>query len=259
MALFSEKIEEIISASLTDGMITDKERQVIKRLAAAEGIDEDTVDVLLDSRIQENSKEQKAEKRMCPHCGAPLESFSTRCPACGEEVRQTRTVSSIQELDARLEDVTDLDSRRSIITSFPVPNTREDLVEFLSLSAANAKRAGGITDTPYWRFCIIIVPLWIIFIMFSAYSIRNPESSFYGQSLSSQIGLDGMMALIVGGYFAVKHAKKGGNKEIKVHNEMRSVWKAKFEQVMSKARITLREPEDVAMLDRLEQEVNKHK
>lgn len=40
MTLFSEKIEEIIRASLTDGMITDKERQVIKRLAAAEGIDE---------------------------------------------------------------------------------------------------------------------------------------------------------------------------------------------------------------------------
>ena len=58
---------------------------------------------------------------------------------------------------------------------------------------------------------------------------------------------------------AFENAKKGGNKEIKVHNEMRSVWKAKFEQVMSKARITLREPEDIAMLDRLEQEVNKHK
>ena len=58
--MFSAKIEEVIRASLVDGMITDKERNVIKRLAAAEGIDEDTVDVLLDARIQELNKEKKA-------------------------------------------------------------------------------------------------------------------------------------------------------------------------------------------------------
>ena len=65
--MFSGKIEEVIRASLVDGMITDKERNVIKRLAAAEGIDEDTVDVLLDARIQELNKEKKADQRVCPH------------------------------------------------------------------------------------------------------------------------------------------------------------------------------------------------
>lgn len=253
--MFSEKIEEVIRASLVDGMITDKERQVIKRLASAEGIDEDTVDVLLDARIQEFNKEKKAEQRVCPHCGAPLQSFNTRCPACGEEIRQTRTVSSMKELDARLENVIDPERRRSIITSFPVPNTREDLLEFLALSAANAKKAGNITDTPIYRFCLIIVPLWIIFILFSLYEINNPDSSFYGQTLGSQVGLDGFMALLLGGYFALKYAKKGGNKEIKAHNEMRSVWQSKFEQVMSKARITLKSPQDVAQLDELERQV----
>ena len=63
------------------------------------------------------------------------------------------------------------------------------------------------------------------------------------------------MALLLGGYFALRYAKKGGNKEIKVHNEMRSVWKAKFEQVMNKARLTLRSPQDVAQLNELEQQV----
>lgn len=253
--MFSGKIEEVIRASLVDGMITDKERNVIKRLAAAEGIDEDTVDVLLDARIQELNKEKKADQRVCPHCGAPLQSFSTRCPACGEEVRQTRTVSSMKELDARLKNVTDLDQRRSIITSFPVPNTREDLMEFLALSAPHAKRAGNITDTPIFRFCLIIVPLWIVFILFSWYEVNTPGTAYYGQSLGSQIGLDAFMALLLGGYFALRYAKKGGNKEIKVHNEMRSVWKAKFEQVMNKARLTLRSPQDVAQLNELEQQV----
>jgi hypothetical protein len=253
--MFSAKIEEVIKASLTDGMITEKERQVIKRLAAAEGIDEDTVDVLLDARIQELNREKKAEQRICPHCGAVLESFSTRCPACGEEVRQTRTVSSIKELDARLKNVTDLNQRRSIITSFPVPNTREDLLEFLALSAANAKRMGNFTDTALWRFLLIIIPLWIVFILFSMHTINDPESKFYGQALSDQIGLDAFVALLLGGFFALRYAKKGGNKEIKVHNEMRSVWKAKFEQVMSKARITLHSSQDIAQLDELERQV----
>ena len=250
--MFSEKLEEIIKASLVDGVITEKERQVIKRLAVAEGIDEDTVDVLLDARVQEYSKEKKAERGVCPHCGAALESFSTVCPACGEEVRQKKTVSSIKELNAKLENITDLERRRSIVTSFPVPNTREDLLEFLSLCAPNAKKAGGFTDTPIWRFCLIIICFWVPFsLLLMLPSEGQPPKS----PLEAILG--GLaIGFLFGGYFATKYAKKGGNKLVKMHNEMRSVWLSKFQQVMTKARLTLHRPEDVEVLNRLQQEVN---
>lgn len=250
--MFSEKIEEVIKASLIDGVITEKERQVIKRLAVAEGIDEDTVDVLLDARIQELNKQKKAERGVCPYCGAVLESFSTVCPACGEEIRQKKTSSSMKELNAKLENVTDLDRRRSIVTSFPVPNTREDLLEFLSLSAPNAKKAGTFFDTPVWRFCLIIVCFWIPCTLLLMVPDDNNPAKLFGEAVIGGF----FVGLVIGGFFAYKYAKKGGSKLVKMHNEMRSVWHSKFEQVMTKARLTLHKPEDVATLNRLQQEVN---
>lgn len=249
--MFSKRVEEIIQASLTDGMITEKERQVIKRMAIQEGIDEDTVDVMLDARIQELNQKKKIEKGVCPHCGAVLESFSTVCPACGEEVRQKRTTSSMKELNKRLSGIQDMTTRRSIITSFPVPNTREDLLEFLSLCAPNAKKAGTFFDTPVWRFCLIIICFWVPFTLILAL----PSSTTKGEPIGKSI-LEGLVTgLVIGSYFAVKYAKKGGDKMVKMHNEMRSVWLSKFEQVMTKARITLTRPDDVATLNHLQNEV----
>ena len=102
--MFSEKLEEIIKASLVDGIITDKERQVIKRIAMQEGIDEDTVDVLLDARIQELRKEQQAKApkvHKCPACGEILPALTGICPSCGNVVNLKDTHN--MELDFLIE------------------------------------------------------------------------------------------------------------------------------------------------------------
>ena len=102
--MFSEKLEEIIKASLVDGIITDKERQVIKHMAMQEGIDEDTVDVLLDARIQELRQEQQAKApkvHKCPACGEILPALTGICPSCGNVVNLKDTHN--MELDFLIE------------------------------------------------------------------------------------------------------------------------------------------------------------
>ena len=102
--MFSQRLEEIIKASLVDGIITDKERQVIKRMAVKEGIDEDTVDVLLDARIQEirQEKQAKAPKvHKCPACGEILPALTGICPSCGNVVNLKDTHN--MELDFLIE------------------------------------------------------------------------------------------------------------------------------------------------------------
>ena len=49
--MYSKDLEQLIDAALADGIITDKERAVIKKRAEKEGIDLDEIDVYLDGRL----------------------------------------------------------------------------------------------------------------------------------------------------------------------------------------------------------------
>lgn len=96
----------------------------------------------------------------CPNCGEVLGSFSSFCPACGFEFRNAKATSSIQELSMRINAIhasesktprkkklfhfgpdTDLSEADeweiSLIKNFSVPNTKEDVLEFIILASSN--------------------------------------------------------------------------------------------------------------------------
>lgn len=96
----------------------------------------------------------------CPHCGEVLKSFELNCPACGYELRGARASSAVREFALKLEAI---ESRReyekprglfaaaeaqqrvsktdeqkiSLIKSFSVPNTKEDMLEFMILATSS--------------------------------------------------------------------------------------------------------------------------
>lgn len=94
----------------------------------------------------------------CPGCGETLASFQTTCPTCGYEIREGKASSAVREFAEKLEAI---ESRRksekkwgykkanenglsfvdeqkiSLISSFPIPNTKEDLFEFFTMAASN--------------------------------------------------------------------------------------------------------------------------
>ncbi len=99
----------------------------------------------------------------CPNCGEILKSFVANCPSCGFEIRGTKATSSVREFALKLEAIeskrsisegkkhsfiakiygsdgklTDTDEQKiSLIRSFSVPNTREDILEFMILASSN--------------------------------------------------------------------------------------------------------------------------
>lgn len=112
----------------------------------------------------------------CPNCGEVMKSFSANCPSCGFEIRGSRATTSVQEFAMKLEQIEqkqmphfeekssvmkmvfgkdfkgddydiqqakrDFEKRRksekaSLISSFPIPNTKEDILEFLLLASSN--------------------------------------------------------------------------------------------------------------------------
>lgn len=262
--VFSERISELIRASLVDGAISDKEREVIRREAVKEGVDPDMVDVMLDAELQKRSQARRKRQRLCPHCGAELEEFNTRCPACGEEIRDGRAASSVQVFSNHLEEIagqiTSAKARRkemtTYISNFNVPNRREDLLEFLTLAAANSRREGGVSGTWKSRFFTVIGGSIVFWIALTYIITIGKEGRFHNFILDFFVAVT--IAILFTSFtglpIAIWYALKGGNDTMSEHNYLAPVWKKKFQAVMQQARATLTQPGDVTTLNHLEQQ-----
>lgn len=168
--VYDQHLENLIEMALADGELTEKEKQVLFKKAEAQGIDLDEFEMVLDAKLYEKQKSTnsmqsahqsapKSEKygdvRKCPNCGAILESFITKCPDCDFEFTNVEAVSSISKLFKKLESLDEQkgggffsifkdegieEKKISIVKTFPIPNTKEDLLEFLSVAAPLGKK-----------------------------------------------------------------------------------------------------------------------
>lgn len=115
--------------------------------------------------------------KKCPACGGIVQSFSTKCSDCGHDFRNVESANSVREFfrdyqkiessvtvkDNRemggivgsiMGTIDDSEGRRKLavftkkkefIMHFPIPNSKEDLLEFLSMAvplATPAKKSG---------------------------------------------------------------------------------------------------------------------
>lgn len=181
---YSKELEAVIEAALADGVITDKERAVLHKKALLEGVDPDELDVVIEGRLAKMKREVdwlrptppknlENEKRgnvvKCPNCGAPVVSGSAVCSECGYAFSNVKVNSSIEKLAEKIESIEKTlgnngrsfkeqllndgnGSRKaqaiaSAIKNFPVPNSREDLLEFLSAMSAKGSKFGNYGDT----------------------------------------------------------------------------------------------------------------
>jgi hypothetical protein len=175
--LYSEKMERLIQLALADGELTEKEKQVLFKKAEAEGIDLDEFEMVLEARLfehnsaaasqpaQQQTAAPKSDKfgdiKKCPACGAIVESFKTRCVDCGFEFRNDQANASIQQLFDLLMEVDrkqkgglsslfDMDNtvnkKTQIIKNFPIPTSRENIIEFLIQAVPLSKHGGFFSN-----------------------------------------------------------------------------------------------------------------
>ena len=164
--MLSEELKTLIETVIADGEVSDKEREVLHKRAIAEGEDPDEIDILVDGKIAKMKKEQmsaqaaqaprphsdkKGTIHKCPNCGAIVAATDVKCPECGYEFSGIEANNSTQRLssmilDARqrhknekhsvIKQTIGYDSETSeilsIIQTFPIPTTKENLLEFLT-------------------------------------------------------------------------------------------------------------------------------
>lgn len=163
--MYSEQLEAIIDAALADGVLTDKEREVLHKRAAQEGIDADELDVVIEGRLAKMKKQEDwlrpappqnlANEKLgnvvkCPNCGCTDVTGRAVCPECGYAFSNVKANHAAELLAQKIEKIEDayrdkisfsiplygVSSKTkeiaSAIANFPVPNTRADLLEFLA-------------------------------------------------------------------------------------------------------------------------------
>lgn len=97
--MFSKELEDLIDATLQDGILEDHEKKALVKRALLEGADLDELDIYINSKLQKRIAEEKisdsrnkkttVEKKdsnRCPQCGSPIPPLSKTCPCCGAAV-----------------------------------------------------------------------------------------------------------------------------------------------------------------------------
>ena len=99
------------------------------------------------------------EIHKCPNCGEILKGFESVCSACGCEIRGVKTSETVTEFAEKLEKteavkggsawiahqafgegdtLSPVDEQKvNVIKNYPIPNTKEDIKEFMILAATN--------------------------------------------------------------------------------------------------------------------------
>ncbi len=175
--------------ALVDGALTDKEKQILLKNAETMGIDLDEFEMVLEAKLYEKQLESTREKQQssasksdkfgdvkkCPACGAILQSFKTSCPSCDHDFSGIEASASIEKLFKMLNEAEDLrkedahttnifeavgsfysktfsemlgpdkvdKKKMEIISNFPIPTTKNDILEFLALAIPKAKPIGN--------------------------------------------------------------------------------------------------------------------
>lgn len=116
--MYDENLEQLIDAALEDGVLTEKEKQILFKKAQALGVDLDEFEMVLDARLVKLQKEEKAKAqasapksnkfgdiKKCPACGAIVQSYQGVCPECGYAFENVEANSSSQKLQKMLDSI----------------------------------------------------------------------------------------------------------------------------------------------------------
>lgn len=250
--MFSKELENLIQATLEDGVLEENEKAALVKRAQREGVDLDELEIYINSLLQRRQRELNEKKTLqeeqyekkkkeavgpvCPMCGKQVPPLTLKCE-CGYEFTGQKQVSSVQILSDKIQEINskplpskgeddEIKRRNSqivdLISVFPVPNTKEDIIEFLSLAAPNSKFKGGLWGTIIGRIKILSVIAVIGFILSLIFGGRDGAST--GAVVMVGIAVYGGMACFLIDQDSIRHNKRA------------EAWKAKFDQALMKGR-----------------------
>lgn len=276
--MFSKELENLINATLEDGVLEEYEKAALVKRAQSEGVDLTELEIYINSILQRRKRERtKAEEarqeiidkkkkeaygRVCPNCGKQVNSMTLKCD-CGYEFTNNAVRSSVQILADKIEKITNEASKISneeerekkktkeivdVITIYPVPNTKEDIIEFCAMAISNSKTRGGLWGTTLGRIkifaAIAVIGAIVAFICVI----------FSGEDAEDALGSSGGF-IVFTGIIGLLFSFEIDQDTIR-SNKIANAWRAKFEQVLIKGRSLRGDAEFTRQLDYFEGLIN---
>lgn len=304
--MFSKELENLIQATLEDGMLEENEKAALIKRAQREGVDLDELEIYINSLLQKRQRQLDVEKSVkreqyiketkdamgpvCPLCGKQVPPLTLKCD-CGYEFTSNNhssfaqsffdKINNIQLTEAEIDSCSEIEEelvgkqyrvvkdnngnvvkkvdhekleklkkekKKELIQSLPVPNTKEDIIEVLSLAATKSKLKGGLLGTIKGRL-IIAIPVGllasIIIIAIFAAGIDDDEAV-------PMVLLMGVFAFI-----AVIIAFLTNGKGMLEENKIALLWRDKFNQILMKGRSLRGDSDFQRQLDYYESLLNK--
>ena len=278
--MFSKELENLIEATLMDGVLEENEKAALVKRAQREGVDLDELEIYIQSILQKRKQEQtKAENakqeeidqrkkealgRICPQCHQPVPPLAVKC-ACGYEFQSHESLSSIKTLMAKIEEIEaegrkdsakmDAADRRkkkdaraneiiNAITLFPIPNNKEDIIEFCSLGASLAINKKNFFLTRD-GVCSILVAIGALGFLIVGCITGDWENYASLTLVLFWMGAGGVW------YFNQNDAGRA--------NKIADAWRSKLTQILLKGRSFRGDPEFTQQLDYYDNLINPKK
>lgn len=106
-----KELEQLINYAIADGVITEKEREILRKKAVEMGEDPDEVEMVLEGRLgekiqRENFNVLKSQMQKCPNCGEIISITSGVCPSCNFVFdNQGQDIKLLSDLDKLYVDI----------------------------------------------------------------------------------------------------------------------------------------------------------
>lgn len=91
------------------------------------------------------------EIHKCPNCGEVLKAFEVKCPSCGHELRDSKSSTAISEFANKISNIKSDEECAKLIRNFPIPNNKEDILEFMILAGSNISGEKSREVFEAWR------------------------------------------------------------------------------------------------------------
>ena len=159
-------LQKLLDFALESGEVTEKHRQILHNKAISLNQDIDELEMIIEGEINRLKKSKEGEKQKnhaCPNCGSSIPSSSIKCGFCGFEISKTTVTGEnfLEKLNHQFDEVNkrqaiaELDKgvgwrvgpgmpainaatqKASIITTFTMPNDKENLLEFFYFCDSN--------------------------------------------------------------------------------------------------------------------------
>lgn len=246
--MYNEQMENLISAALADGVLTEKEKQILFKKAESMGIDLDEFEMVLDARLVEMKKREaqnvmpkpvkKDAVRKCPACGSMVDSFTTHCPCCGAELHNAGVAGSIEKFSERL---AELEAQRN------------------AEGSGKKNNIGCLTILMWILFYWILIPYHAIRMIVSAYGSpkldeidkRKQDFILNAPIPNSKEDLMEFIIFCVSRVESVSCMKMFGAKAATI-NSWNHIWSKKLDMLELKAKVAMKgSPESLAEAQRL--------